>query len=1073
MKILRFHRTDKLEQLLSIIFKGFLWIVGIFLVPQSSTAQPCEIFPTGHTPHCDKVSAGLTGNDTWLTHHWDFGDGTPIISGGPGLFQVFHDYSGDINPFASPLPVARHSQDGANWCEIPLKEILPYIIIGTGCGSQRTVSALIAANKLPSTELIGKTLLIYGDLEVDIPYKFDGCSIFVIPGGKISVTSGGALTLVGNTMLDAIYNSNDANCQKLWNGIEVFSGGSLTTNGASIRNAYFAISPVNPGNNNPLPKLSLRSTTFQRNFIGIYATQGPFAVSLFLNNTMTGSGNIPTYPASSCSPLAQINGVPYAQRTYCGIYFDGSSGGSLLLAGQSTGNLFQNMQAGIVAINGTTRITGCRFVDITYLTATPAAHQGTSVTFIDNIGGKRLNFVGLGKDDPLATINNCERGVYTLTSKPATEAYISACRIIKVQNGVEMEETGAGNLAKGWVSNCYIGCTKYQPNIKKRSTGIEIKDPNIAYSNFQINGNDIDVEQPLAFNGLPAVDPLIVPTGINVVAVHNQASNNAMHLNIGSNKVNLTAGVNGITTENVANATISSNEITKTMESFDVYRCISIVGGFNNVATCNIVTNLPQGGPVGVVGGIVSESTPSIEISQNTITDAVSAIGLAFDNATDCNISYNDINRVSLGEVFAFGMIYNEALTGPQYLRGNDWIGDLNQGATYEQGMGAYTYCNSRYHVSPGANVNNNNNPVGVSDVENCGTWFTTLETQENDYTCGGTTGGSGTPSKNEADLNLAGGGTLNLSPGYKWTSEMGLIRKFTENPALATGDAIINSFLQSQQGQPVKAMYGVRNSINGLEAAISPTLLGSIQNTLAQLDATEANMLALLGSIDSDPNALASFTALSAQAGALDELLQSFLSSALGSMATGAAAVSNTNNNISAPILPCTTERYLNGLYLETQFAAPRPLSVTELEAVRQIGLYCPGEAGSIVYLARAWYYLQTGEMVYADCGSFAPPLVGGDRNIDLQSGHNEDLVLMPNPANGSVTVSFPAKIEDGILTLTDLWGRLLFQRKISDLEGLTSLTMPTGELTNGIYLVSVKDKSGKSMVKRLTITH
>ncbi|MBN8679990.1 MAG: hypothetical protein J0M29_17305 [Chitinophagales bacterium] len=133
MKILRFHRTDKLEQLLSIIFKGFLWIVGIFLVPQSSTAQPCEIFPTGHTPHCDKVSAGLTGNDTWLTHHWDFGDGTPIISGGPGLFQVFHDYSGDINPFASPLPVARHSQDGANWCEIPLKEILPYIIIGTGC----------------------------------------------------------------------------------------------------------------------------------------------------------------------------------------------------------------------------------------------------------------------------------------------------------------------------------------------------------------------------------------------------------------------------------------------------------------------------------------------------------------------------------------------------------------------------------------------------------------------------------------------------------------------------------------------------------------------------------------------------------------------------------------------------------------------------------------------------------------------------------------------------------------------------------------------------------------------------
>jgi len=78
-----------------------------------------------------------------------------------------------------------------------------------------------------------------------------------------------------------------------------------------------------------------------------------------------------------------------------------------------------------------------------------------------------------------------------------------------------------------------------------------------------------------------------------------------------------------------------------------------------------------------------------------------------------------------------------------------------------------------------------------------------------------------------------------------------------------------------------------------------------------------------------------------------------------------------------------------------------------------------------------------------------------------------------MPNPADGSVTVNFPANAAVGILTLTDLWGRLLFQRKISDLEGLASLTIPTKELAGGIYLVSVKDYSGRSLVKRLTITH
>lgn len=303
---------------------------------------------------CGKVTIRLVGSPQLSANHWDFGDGTPILVGGPELDFVEHDYLPNLNPSSSPQIVIRHSEDGINWCQRNLTQFTSVILIGSGCGSQNTLSSLVANQILPANELMGGAIYVFGDLEIDIPYKFDGCNILISNGGEISVKSGGALTLVGNAMVSAFNDSGDADCQGLWNGIKILAGGSLTTNGAFIRHAYHAIRPVNPGNNTPLPKLSIRNTNFQQNFIGIYAAEGPFAVSLFTNNTFSGSGNSTILPIGTCNPPATVPGVPYMQRTYCGIYFDGSMGGSLLLAGQSTGNVFQNLQAGIVSINGHT-----------------------------------------------------------------------------------------------------------------------------------------------------------------------------------------------------------------------------------------------------------------------------------------------------------------------------------------------------------------------------------------------------------------------------------------------------------------------------------------------------------------------------------------------------------------------------------------------------------------------------------------------------------------------------------------------------------------------------------------------
>ncbi len=341
MKLLRFHRSSTRRQLLPIFTSPLFGIAMLFLAFQRLPAQTEEQqlcnFSANTAIGCDNVTVNFSGNSNWPTHQWDFGDGTPILSGGPALYQVSHTYY-NINPYAATAPIARHSLDGTFWCEIPLQDFIPGIFIGNGCWSTKTVSNLVSTGTLPANELQGKTLYVFGDLEVDVPYVFNGCNIFLSSGGKLIVKSGGALTLKNNTVADALIIPGNAICQSLWNGIDVLPGGTLTTNGATIQNAYYAVSPVNPGNINPLPKLSLRNTTFKRNFVGIYAAAGRFVVSLFINNTFEGSGFNPIYPQGACHVPAQISGVPYLQRTYCSIYFDGSTGGSLLLAGQSASN---------------------------------------------------------------------------------------------------------------------------------------------------------------------------------------------------------------------------------------------------------------------------------------------------------------------------------------------------------------------------------------------------------------------------------------------------------------------------------------------------------------------------------------------------------------------------------------------------------------------------------------------------------------------------------------------------------------------------------------------------------------
>ncbi len=929
---------------------------------------------------------------------------------------------------------------------------------------------MITANLLPAGTLTGTDLYIFGNLEVDVPYVFDACNVYVSGGGKIVVKSGNKLTLKGGTVLDA--NAEVGVCEHLWNGIEVYSSATLETDVATIKNAYMGIRAIK-NNLNLFPVLNLKSTNFERDFIGIYSAEGGFLLSAFRNNNFLGSGNANIYALGACNPPISINGTPYSRKTYCGIYFDGTAGGSLIMPNKTVNNLFENLQTGIVALNASTTIYGSRFENITFLPATPALYQGTSINFITHIGRKALNVFGLGKSNNQATINNCERGIYAETNSTPVEVSIVECKIMEVQNGIEMITGPAGNFRKGTVKDNYIACTKYLPNIKKRSIGILWTDPNNLFSDFNMEGNDILVDQPEAYPS--DVDVNILPTAINAVCMQNQAITPGMIFLIQKNIISLIKGHQGIVVENVANTRITENSITH--DNFLLMNPAEIgvwvLGGFMNTVGCNTVSQTNSLGTSFV--GFACEASPNMTMTQNSAMNTSGAFSFVFDNGTNTVNQFNNLNfSFPPPTNTTYGLYYNRSQTGPQYLQGNDWNGDFDIGALFATGPASFPYCNSLYHVSQGANIANAANPVIQGIAISCnGTptnWFTVLELAENHFDCAFHPSQAASPAKNQADISLAGGNLQSLSAGFKWSTAMGLFGKFTECPNLIAGDPVISSFLQTLQGQPVANTYAARIGLNNLENSVNTGLKSNIQSLMAQLEANKTNLATLLEATETDPQAIASYQTLSSQNEALAQSLQALMTTAAAEIAANATILLNANNAIACADLPCQLERTLTNMYLVTRFITPRALTVNEQATMLQIANYCPQDAGNAVYLARAWYYLETGTMVSTNCGSYSPPLVPIDRNDDFVDQTLLGFRMIPNPAHDLVELKLAFTSEQANVVVTDIWGRPVLQQH---LEKASSWTIPTASLSNGIYLVSVKNAEGFASTQKLVVQH
>jgi hypothetical protein len=1017
-------------------------------------AENCNFGETVNVS-CNGFSVDFNGSAVFPNHQWNFGDGTTANTG-PSTIHLYDEVNPFIETGGAPITVTHSVDGGTTTCQKTVP--FPGIAIIPGCSAAKSVQTCIQQGLLPAGGLTGKNLYIFGTLDVDIPYSFENCNIFVLRSSRIRVPNGGALTLKSCTV-DAI-SDNLTLCSGLWMGFELERGGKLTCEQSVIQNMYFGIDVSDQvASVVAKPEISLIGNTFKRFFVGIYAPNAPFALRKFSGNTFEGSGDTPTLNnTGNCETYKTLPGVTFGRRSYCGIYIDGSLAGDLTMPASSSGNVFKKLQTGIVCLQASAAIRGCRFEDIQQLPSILNPHRATAVAFIDRFGAHRLLYYGLGKDGQ-ASISNCERGIFAQSEDPGTRVYVFQTKMEQVQNGIIAREISTGNFSLIHVQQNNITCNKSSRHLQQSAAAVEVADPNLMFTRLTIVQNKIKLDLPDAFSNVNIVIPERIPTGILIDAMHGQINGDAMAGGISGNEIDMTNGVQGIYGINLANIGVSNNDIYNSRQIdpniLDPLEGIRVEGGISNDISCNTVSNKTstQSGML----GITPIGTPDFVLDGNTVYANWVGLAVGDNSGTSCTIHANDMvrNDAFVNSFPDFGLLYRNAITGPQELQGNQWVGSFVGGARFSAFAGNVSYCASLYTVTTGANVNNAQNPIIQGTGEPCGDWFTTEDGFENADGCG--TGGGGTDPtalKNDADVLLAGGGANLLDPGMRWSVEANLYRKFSEQPQAVGGDATISGFMSANANAAVGRAYQVRRGVAGVRRS-SPSLLATAAQLEDQLGAARDQLETVLSTVPFDAAAYATQLALISS---LEQQWQQNNTQLLAADAAAANGLLSQNASLACTGTPCSLEAQLNALYLETQVHAPRPLTSNEAQTVADIAQLCAKDAGPVVYLARAWHYILSGNRVTSACGVLQGLQAPEDRERRAEPGTG--FILQPNPASGWVTIVLPEDFGAGTLIVRDLQGRVAQSLILP--EGTPRAGIQTGTLPNGTYLVTLASSTG-----------
>lgn len=639
----------------------------------------------------------------------------------------------------------------------------------------------------------------------------------------------------------------------------------------------------------------------------------------------------------------------------------------------------------------------------------------------------------------------CDRGILAKVTHAQAIVSLSEITISFAQNGIELESTAPAMYCA--IHHNTITCNRYEVDgLRHRdaSTGIEIRNTSIGAS-MLVDNNTVQMNIVQAFSSLDFLAS-INPTAIIVVDVIEQS---AQSCSISSNDITIVAGVEGIRVENVQNTQIVDNNpiSLSTYNSIisDLIIGIVAVNCLDATISCNVI-----GGSSIKELGINTQRCPNLSINDN-ILDALNGVTMTGAHSTSCSIGGNDFRATpsdpAVPDGRGWGLLYNNALTGPQYKTGNTWEGDYLWGAFYNRHE--FSPCLSQHTVTPPSNVGDYGplNPVFIFMPDTCTSWFLYDTGTEGSAGCGGgTTVGRSAAGGNEADALLTSGGFAQLGAGWRWATEAAVYQKFAEHPEWAANMPSVQQFMQAQSETATGKMYGVRQVLAGLRGED------------ASLNSSERlNMIQSATNLDA-------------------ETIQNILPEPLSveqkqESEMAIAAVKSANTAVSCTNQPCLNEQWLYNLYATVALEKSRDMTLSEAAQLRHLALTCASAGGTAVYMARSWHYIRTGERINDSCTS-TKPSNGIEERSTQRSEPTESLYLSPNPAGTQVMVSIPLTSKAVQLQMVDLYGRIAHQMPVALEE--SSVTMPVAHLSSGLYQVRLLDGSGKiTAFSRVVIAH
>ncbi len=973
------------------------------------------------------ISCATIGDTTGLTYQWTSnptgftGIGTTITPNSPSVVTTYIVVATDsfgvtTRDSVTVIPFAGQ-------CCIPVGFSLANGDIFFNNATASTFVQQYQTNLISTAQKI----LIAGTFTVDTNFTFAGCpNLIMAPGALIDV--------LPNVQF-IVDDSHMYSCGNMSQGINAQANSSVRMKGSVIEDAQYA---VNLG-----PNAEMRSVAnyFKNNYISINAVSSlpannPMSIQMNISNTVFESTRslLPKYtgqtPIPITHPLAGINVSNIINVTL----------------NPDTGNVFRNMNVGILANRTTVYVKNCKFKDILNYDAYAQAPRllGSAIYAKGSVGTYSLTYIG--KRDSLAPdFENCINGV------KAKQMSISVANgyFKNVDVGVESERS---NLADISAKNNTIECNL---------TGISLLS-NLYPTSLLVYGNEIRGGYSAFQNAGPSSNAI----GIDLQG-NNYSQFGGRHLVV-DNKINLGdyghTGIhvnyskffdvleNLVTLENDRNTNMVGIAIENTEQS--IFSCNEIEGFRSNQsmdfdeAAIRYISSL---------GNVIGQN------AMNYTSQGIDVIGVC-DNGVD----QTTIEKNLIGFHFNGLRYRGSAIVCSQINTGNRWIAPFNY-----PGYGAINL-----------NIDTNMilfeqflvNGSGQSSPPNRipqGWFFPNGQSdlQLNFSDCDNFGASNPNPIPNLLKLSDDSIRTIEYHQELNWQSKVNVYKKLIQHPEYLVDNPDLADFYILNAATAihfVAQLYVERDSL----LANQTTLVQNIKNNsidIYEKSETLKQIYKALENINLKQFEIDSLIQLSDELMVeLDQSIQlnDFYTYQLNnSIKDNTDLIGQLTDSIQGTEIYVVNEAQISEIesYI---YENPEDDSLVQFNyTLTNIATQCPLAGGIAVFKARAILK------------GINPSLFYDDVSTCIQSGivyRKKEIVqqycnLYPNPTSGTVSISYSIPA-DATITVTDAIGKNLLVGKID--SQLNSATIDLSRFQTGLYFYRISNDSDVRFNGKIILT-